>query len=56
MTGLSWLNVLAGIWLVIAPWVLAYETTGPKVNDVVVGVVVGVTALVVAVSEPRAVR
>ncbi len=53
MVGLSWLNVLAGIWLVIAPWVLAYQTTAPKVNDVVVGVVVAVTALLVATGEPR---
>jgi hypothetical protein len=31
---LSGLNVLAGAWLVIAPWVLGYWTSDPRWNDV----------------------
>ncbi len=54
MTGLSWVNVLAGIWLVIAPWVLGYTSTAAKVNDVLLGVVIGVVALIIAVSPPPA--
>jgi hypothetical protein len=52
MTGLSWVNVAAGLWLIIAPWVLGYSTTVPKVNDVLLGAIVGVVALLVAVSRP----
>ncbi len=50
MTGLSWLNVLAGIWLIIAPWILGYQTLGAKINDVVLGVIITVVALIVALA------
>ena len=53
MTGLSWLNVLAGLWLIIAPWILGYQTAAAKVNDVILGVVVGIIALIIAVSRPQ---
>ena len=43
---LSGLNVLAGIWLIIAPWVLGYTSADPRWNDVVFGAIVGVLALV----------
>lgn len=52
MTGLSWLNVLAGIWLIIAPWILDYQTLASKINDVLLGVIVTVVALIVALA-PR---
>jgi SPW repeat len=42
---LSGLNVLAGIWLIIAPWVLNYRAGDPKWNDVVFGAIVGLLAL-----------
>jgi hypothetical protein len=42
---LSGLNVLAGIWLIIAPWVLGYSAEDPRWNDVVFGIIVGVFAL-----------
>jgi hypothetical protein len=43
--GLSGLNVIAGIWLIIAPWVLAYSRRDPRWNDVVFGIIVGIFAL-----------
>jgi hypothetical protein len=42
----SGLNLLAGIWLIIAPWVLGYTGADPKWNDVVFGALVGILALV----------
>jgi hypothetical protein len=42
----SGLNLLAGIWLIIAPWVLGYSSSDPRWNDVVFGIIVGVLALV----------
>ncbi|HJS93849.1 MAG TPA: SPW repeat protein [Solirubrobacteraceae bacterium] len=43
--GFSGLLVLAGIWLIIAPWVLGYSARDPRWNDVVFGIIVGVLAL-----------
>jgi SPW repeat len=43
---LSGLNVLAGIWLIIAPWVLGYPASDPRWNDVVFGGIVGLLALI----------
>lgn len=45
IAGASGLNVLAGIWLIIAPWVLGYVAGDPKWNDVVFGAIVGLLAL-----------
>jgi SPW repeat len=42
--GLSGLNVLAGIWLILAPWWLGYSGADPKWNDVVFGAIVAVLA------------
>jgi hypothetical protein len=42
----SGLNVLAGIWLIIAPFVLNYRDDDPIWNDVVFGAIVFVLALV----------
>jgi len=40
VTGLSWFQMLCGIWLVIAPFVLRYGATRHSaLNDVVVGAV-----------------
>jgi hypothetical protein len=52
---MSGLNVLAGFWLVIAPWVLGYWHTDPRWNDVACGVVVGVLAAIRAMAPFRAV-
>jgi uncharacterized membrane protein len=50
---LSGLNVLAGIWLIIAPWVLGYSGRDPRWNDVVFGIIVGVIALIRAFGAYR---
>lgn len=52
---MSGLNVLAGIWLVIAPWVLGYWSSDPRWNDVACGVVIGLLALTRATGAFRAV-
>ena len=54
--GLSWINFLLGIWLVISPWVFGYAMRPRMVwNDVILGVIVGVLALWSAVAtRPRA--
>jgi hypothetical protein len=44
--GLRKLNILSGAWLLLAPWVLGYEETIPIINDMAVGVLVIVFALV----------
>lgn len=46
---ISGLNVLAGIWLIIAPFVLAYGNHTARINDIVLGIVIGVFALVRAI-------
>lgn len=41
-----WLFVLAGIWLIIAPFVLNYsETTAALWNDIVAGIIIAVVAI-----------
>ena len=45
VVSLSGLNVLAGIWLIIAPWVLGYSARDPRWNDVVFGAIVAILAL-----------
>ncbi len=41
----SGLNLLAGIWLIVAPLVLGYGDGDPYWNDIVFGAIVGVLAL-----------
>lgn len=41
----SGLNVIAGLWLIIAPWVLGYsELTAVLWNDMIVGVLIAIFA------------
>ena len=40
----SWLNGLAGIWMIIAPFILNYTKTAAYWNEVIVGIVVAVLA------------
>jgi ABC-type uncharacterized transport system permease subunit len=42
---LSGLNFLAGLWLIIAPWVLGYSSRDPRWNDVVFGAIIAIFAL-----------
>jgi hypothetical protein len=37
--GLRWVNLLIGVWLLIAPWVLDYHTL-PTVNGMITGVLI----------------
>jgi hypothetical protein len=41
----SWLNVVAGIWLIISPFVLGLTDTAARSNDIVLGIIVAVIAL-----------
>lgn len=43
---LSGLNVIAGIWLIIAPFILNYNATGNVWQEVVFGIIVGILGLV----------
>jgi len=46
----AWVNIVAGVWLIIAPFVLNYSSNqSALVNDIVAGVIVGIISLIVAV-------
>ncbi|HUV71396.1 MAG TPA: SPW repeat protein [Clostridia bacterium] len=49
---LSWLNVLLGFWLIIAPFVLAYPAATPRFNDIILGIVVIIAGTWSATSTP----
>ncbi len=55
MRSASWVNFILGLWLIVAPFALGYSPQmGSKVaNDVIVGIVVLVLALVRAVGVGR---
>ena len=54
MKALNWVLVLAGIWLIISPWVLGYSSlTGAMGNSVILGVIVGVIGLVQALAGKK---
>ncbi len=42
----SSLNIIAGIWLIIAPWVLRYGFVRPTWNDVILGIAIALVAAV----------
>lgn len=47
----SWVNVIAGLWLIIAPFVLGYSTmANARYEDIIVGIVVALVALWSALS------
>lgn len=52
-SGASWVNVLAGIWLIISPFALNYLHTNSANNDFVAGAIITVLALVRAFSPLR---
>lgn len=49
----SWINVIAGAWLIISPFVLNYGSSTPSTNDTWLGIIVGVLALIRAFSSIR---
>lgn len=50
----SGLNVLAGIWLIISPYILGFAGTAAATNAIIVGIIVGVLALISASSPESA--
>ncbi|MBI3909869.1 MAG: SPW repeat protein [Armatimonadetes bacterium] len=55
--GPSWLNVVFGIWLITAPFILGFGAiTAATTNSVVVGIVVGVLALAAVLAKSPAAR
>lgn len=42
----SGLNVLAGIWLIISPYLLGFANTSSATNAIIVGIIVGIVALI----------
>jgi hypothetical protein len=42
--GLSWLNLMVGVWLVVSPFVL-FLSTAAMWNNVILGIIVAATAL-----------
>ncbi len=50
----AWLLVLAGVWLVVAPFVLKYsETRSAMMNDIITGAIVVVLGLATALGGRR---
>jgi hypothetical protein len=55
--GLSWLNVLLGLWLIVSPLALAYATIPrPTENNVILEVIVVILALWSAFATPAVPR
>lgn len=53
-TWLSWTNVVLGVWLIAAPFVLGYsDTTAALWNDIVVGVIIAGLGAWSAMASPR---
>jgi hypothetical protein len=51
--GLSWVNLLLSIWLIVSPFFLAYPAGTVAVpNNVILGIIVGVLAIWSALATP----
>jgi len=42
----SGVNIIAAIWLIVAPFILGYHMLAVRTNDVIIGIAVGVLALI----------
>ncbi len=51
----SGLNVLAGVWLILSPFILGFSGTPASTNAIIVGIVVGILALIRSSSPESAV-
>jgi len=50
--GLSWVNFILGLWLIIAPFVLQYSADSAATwNSVVIGIVVAILSIVRALGH-----
>ena len=45
-TGMSWINFLTAIWLTSAPFLLGYTRSISQVNDMLTGVIIGVSSFI----------
>jgi hypothetical protein len=55
--GLSWVNFLLGIWLIISPWVVGFTAASTAMgNDIVLGILVGIFGLWAALGTRTYVR
>jgi hypothetical protein len=48
----NWLIVIAGIWLIIAPFILGFRGTLLSMNDVITGIVIAMISLI-AIGMPE---
>ncbi len=46
------LNIALGVWLMIAPWALRYDDAAARTNDIWVGILVALAALVALAWDP----
>lgn len=52
--GLSWINALLGIWMVISPWVYGYTTNTARMwNSIIFGIIAIILGVWSAVSTRR---
>ena len=40
----QWLNLIAGLWLIVAPWLLGFQDSNAMTIDVVIGTIVAALA------------
>lgn len=52
--GISWINVLLGLWMIVAPWVLHDVVSAAYWNDVIVGIIIAVFGAWSAMASSRA--
>ncbi len=50
---LSWLNVLFGLWLLVSPFTRGYAVTSLIWNDIIVGIIVAVMAVLSTVAAGK---
>jgi len=49
----EWINLVVGVWLILAPFILGFSTnTTAMWNHIVVGVIIGADALWAALARP----
>ncbi len=40
----EWLNLIAGLWLIVAPWLVGFDDSNAVILDVIIGIIVVVLA------------
>ncbi|HEX5470730.1 MAG TPA: SPW repeat protein [Lacipirellulaceae bacterium] len=52
--GIAWINIIAGVWLFISPWIFQYyQQPTPLWNNLILGVIVFIFAIWGAVASPH---